>query len=101
MCDFSLQAMASRPAVVGETLASTNFGTGTRGFASPQDCKTAVCLLPGTELSFAEPVKTYSMFGSLGSTLKEHTTAIFRQINKDRPRSIMTVWSSRTEYRFC
>ena len=35
MCDYSLHAMATRPAVVGETLISTTFrGTSTRGFAS-------------------------------------------------------------------
>jgi hypothetical protein len=30
-----------------------NFNTGTRGFAAPEDVRTAVCVLPGTELAFA------------------------------------------------
>ncbi len=35
MCDYSLHALATRPAKVGETLISTTFrGTSTRGFAS-------------------------------------------------------------------
>jgi hypothetical protein len=58
MCDYSLHAIATRPAVVGETLVTTTFrGTSTRGFASQSDLGVAVCLLPGTELAFAEDVK--------------------------------------------
>lgn len=58
MCDYSLHAVASRPAKVGETLMTTAFrGTSTRGFASESDPAVAVCILPGTELAFAEDVK--------------------------------------------
>ena len=58
MCDYSLRALASRPAVVGETVITTNFrGTSTRGFASESDPNTAVCMLPGTELAFEENVR--------------------------------------------
>jgi hypothetical protein len=58
MCDYSLRAVASRPAEVGETLVTTTFrGTSTRGFASESDPNTAVCMLPGTELAFAENVR--------------------------------------------
>jgi len=58
MCDYSLHAVATRPAQVGETLITTTFrGTSTRGFASESDLATAVCMLPGTELAFAENVK--------------------------------------------
>lgn len=58
MCDYSLHAVASRPAQVGETLVTTTFrGTSTRGFASENDPAVAVCLLPGTELAFAENVR--------------------------------------------
>jgi hypothetical protein len=50
--------MATRPAVVGETLVSTTFrGTSTRGFASERERDVAVCMLPGTELAFAQDVK--------------------------------------------
>ena len=34
MCDFSLQAVRSRPAKVGDKLVTRDFGTGTRGFAA-------------------------------------------------------------------
>lgn len=58
MCDYSLRAVATRPAEVGETLITTTFrGTSTRGFASESDPATAVCMLPGTELAFAEDVR--------------------------------------------
>jgi hypothetical protein len=45
MCDYSLHAVASRPAKVGETLVATTFyGTSTRGFAAKE--APAVCF-PG------------------------------------------------------
>jgi hypothetical protein len=65
---------------VGEKLVTHNFGTGTRGFAAPEDRSVAVCILPGTELAFEQPVtcQTTLMFRANTS----HTVAIFRQINK-------------------
>ena len=58
MCDYSLHAVATRPAQVGETLITTTFrGTSTRGFASESEPAVAVCMRPGTELAFAETVK--------------------------------------------
>ena len=60
MCDYSLHAVASRPAKVGETLISTTFqGTSTRGFAAEHERSVAVCMLPGTELAFAENVRYF------------------------------------------
>ena len=58
MCDYSLHAVASRPARVGETLVTTSFyGTSTRGFAAEGARNVAVCLLPGTELAFERDVR--------------------------------------------
>ena len=58
MCDYSLHAVATRPAQVGETIVTTTFrGTSTRGFASDSDMSVAVCLLPGTELAFADNIR--------------------------------------------
>src|SRR5258707_1280307 len=38
MCDYSLHAVATRPAQVGETVVTTTFrGTSTRGFASASE----------------------------------------------------------------
>jgi len=86
MCDYSLQSMMSRPAKVGDKLTTRNFGTGTRGFAAPENPTVAVCVLPGTELAFAGEI-TVPKAGLLGwkAVTLGHTTAIFRQINKDKP----------------
>ncbi len=86
MCDYSLHAVRSRPARVGEKLKTHHFNTGTIGFAAPENANTAVCVLPGTELAFATPVRC-NRLGLLGWKPKvlNHTTAIFRQINKQNP----------------
>jgi hypothetical protein len=86
MCDYSLQSMMSRPAKVGDKLTTRNFGTGTRGFAAPEDLTVAVCVLPGTELAFSKKVECApaGFFGLKQRTIN-HTTAIFRQVRKDQP----------------
>ena len=88
MCDYSLHTVKSRPARVGEKLTTRHFGTGTRGFAAPEDASTAVCVLPGTELAFANPIRC-STLGLFGGKVRlfNHRTAIFRQVNKDNPRA--------------
>jgi hypothetical protein len=88
MCDYSLQFARSRPAKIGDKLTTHNFGTGTHGFAAPEDPTTAVCLLPGTELAFSKEVvlATAGMFTSGELTIGQ-TLAIFRQINKEKPRA--------------
>jgi hypothetical protein len=85
MCDFSLQSVRSRPAKVGDKLVTRDFGTGTRGFAAADDSGLAVCVMPGTELAFAEEVACLST-GLLGWKTKtiNHQTAIFRQVNKEK-----------------
>jgi len=85
MCDYSLHNVASRPAKVSDKLTTRDFGTGTRGFAAAEDPWVAVCVLPGTELAFVEPVE-FGPAGLLGWGRKtlDHRTAIFRQINKER-----------------
>ena len=85
MCDYSLHSVKSRPAKVGEKLITHDFGTGTRGFAASEDMNVAVCVLPGTELSFAEEVRCLpTSLIALRDKAIEHKTAIFRQINKDK-----------------
>ena len=83
MCDFSLHHVNSRPAKVGDRLTTHDFRTGTRGFAASEDSSMAVCLPPGTELSFAADVSFSrgSPF-SWRNRVIHHRTAIFRQINK-------------------
>jgi hypothetical protein len=85
MCDYSLHSIKSRPAKVGDKLTTRDFGTGTRGFAASEDANVAVCVRPGTELSFAREV-TCQPIGMLGWRDKaiRHKTAIFRQINREK-----------------
>ena len=84
MCDYSLQHVASRPAVVGETLVSTRFGESiTRGFTSPDQPGVAVCLLPGTELTFERDVEFDDLFGN-GRRIVAARVARFRQVDKEQ-----------------
>lgn len=91
---------------MGDKLVTTHFGTGTLGFAPAADMKPvvsmdgtvdligaavnagAVCVRPGTEIAFDEPVKlsTPDMAGDFRIAdfhEKKYQTAIFRQINKN------------------
>jgi hypothetical protein len=85
MCDYSLHNVKTRPAKVGDKLTTHNFGTGTRGFAASEDPSMAVCVLPGTELSFAGEVGCVSigLWPWRKSKVSNYRTAIFRQVNKD------------------
>src|SRR2546429_4928624 len=83
MCDYSLHAVARRPAEVADTLVSSKFqSTTTRGFASLDNPKVAVCLRPGTEIAFENNVQTAGLLfrKDIGERL-----ARFRQIDLDQP----------------
>jgi hypothetical protein len=83
MCDYSLHAVAFRPAEASEVLVSSKFpGTHTRGFASPAEPNVAVCLRPGTELAFEQnAVVQGAIFRwKIGARL-----ARFRQVELDKP----------------
>ena len=84
MCDYSPHNVKTRPAKVGDNLSTRFFKSGTRGFCAPEDANVAVCLLPGTELSFTDDVRRQRMWPWSKGVIK-HRTAIFRQINKQVP----------------
>jgi hypothetical protein len=85
MCDYSLEHVASRPAVTADRLITTNFPTTlTRGFAGVSDPLTAVCVRPGTELAFDRPPR-YRRAWTLWSKTAPGTLARFRQINPTNP----------------
>ena len=84
MCDYSLQAAKTRPAKVNDKLTVRQFGWSTKGFAASEDANVAVCLLPGTELAFAEEVRKVSSIPWLKRVIR-HKTTIFRKINQNRP----------------
>jgi len=86
MCDYSLHLVASRPAKVGDKLATTEFAKSiTRGFAAIGEPEVAVCLLPGTELAFEDDVQYERAFSLFGRVRINHTVARFRQVNMTDP----------------
>ena len=91
MCDYSLHAVASRPAKVGDKLITTKYSnTPTRGFSPIGEPRVAVCLLPGTEVAFEGQVEREPT-GFLLNLFKRHSATIlhkvarFRQINLNSP----------------
>jgi hypothetical protein len=84
MCDYSLHNVKNRPAKIGDKLTTHFFQSGTRGFCAPEDKSVAVCVLPGTELSFADEVRRERTWPWSKGTIT-HRTAIFRKINKEVP----------------
>src|SRR6516162_3270117 len=84
MCDYSLHAVASRPAKVGDKLVTTKFwNTTTRGFSSTGEPKVAVCLVPGTEVVFEDQVEREPI-GFLLSLFKRHSQTIVHKVARFR-----------------
>jgi hypothetical protein len=81
MCDYSLHHVRSRPAKVGDQLTTRDFGLRTRGFAASEDRNIAVCVQPGTELSFAHEVRCIPRW-PITNTILNYKTAIFRRVNQ-------------------
>jgi len=81
MCDYSLHHVKSRPAKVGDQLTTRDFNLGTRGFAASENNNVAVCVMPGTELSFANEVTRMRLW-PWTKPIINYKTAIFRQINR-------------------
>jgi hypothetical protein len=80
MCDYSLQGVKTRPAKVGDKLTTHRFNFSTIGFSAPENRRVAVCLRPGTELSFAHEVRQVRLW-PWSKNVIHHKTAIFRQVN--------------------
>ena len=94
MCDYSLENQISRAAEVGDKLVTSSFPmTPTRGFCAQNEPGVAVCLLPGTELAFEEPVRYNGLWGyvvnyvkaRLGYNMADAALARFRQVDLDNP----------------
>jgi hypothetical protein len=89
MCDYSLHAVDSRPARVGDELITAKFAnTLTRGFCAVGEPNVAICLLPGTELAFKEDAELdfplAPLISRLGFGKLRDKVARFRQINRRR-----------------
>ena len=76
--------MASRAAQVNEKLKVRDFGTGTRGFGPVSGEDVAICVLPGTEIAFDAPIRTYRLYDQNDGALSS-AVGIFRQVDKDKP----------------
>ena len=94
MCDYSLENQITRAAEVGDKLVTSSFPmTPTRGFCAENEPGVAICLLPGTELAFAEPVRYNGLWGTLLNAVKAYLgydmakamLARFRQVDLDNP----------------
>jgi hypothetical protein len=86
MCDYSLHHVASRPAKIEDKLVTTRFpNTATGGFTGIGEPNVAVCLLPGTELAFAQDVECEPALGILPARKIGQRLARFRQVNLDQP----------------
>jgi hypothetical protein len=90
MCDHSLHHVASRPAKAGDELVTRKFrNTITRGFSPVGEPNVAVCLLPGTEITFEKEAEhgnpLVRLFPALGFGKLIGKLARFRQINLDNP----------------
>ena len=97
MCDYSLHNVKSRPAKVGDKLTTHHFNTCTRGFAAPEDVEHGSLRSSGNGTCLCRAVRC-SPRGLFAWKPKvvNHTTAIFRQVNKDKPQRIMMRWNFQT-----
>ena len=91
MCDYSLHQYLSRPARVGDKLTVRNFNSGTHGFVADGDTNTAVCLLPGTEIAFAAPIRTAGIFGLRNR--RKHRTPSSAKWTRSGSTPITTRWN--------
>jgi hypothetical protein len=94
MCDYSLENQINRAAEVGDKLVTSGFPmTPSRGFCAENEEGVAVCLQPGTELAFAEPVRYSGLWGQmvnyvkfrLGHDMAGARLARFRQVDLENP----------------
>lgn len=87
MCDYSLELQKSRQAIAGDRLVTTAFpGSTTVGFSEAGREDVAVCLKPGTELAFEQPVAFSGLFGFLLQAYQHDCLmARFRHVNENNP----------------
>ena len=83
-CVTTAFTTSNRDLQVGDKLTTRDFGTGTRGFSASEDVSVAVCVLPGTELSFEDEVRCSRLWPWSKNVIGGHQAAIFRQVNRDK-----------------
>ena len=85
MCDYSLESQISRSAQAGDRIKTSAFpNTRTRGFCDCGNGRIAVCVLPGTEISFDQPIGAHGIWSGLVNWFQGRSRlARFRQIETD------------------
>ena len=82
MCDYSLEMYGSRPACEGELYVTTRFPSGSIGFASPGDPRTAVCMQCDTKVMLTEvPVALQAAFrigAQVETTFAQRESGLYR-----------------------
>jgi hypothetical protein len=82
MCDYSLEMYGSRPAREGELYVTTRFPSGSIGFASPGDPRTAVCMQCDTKVMLTDiPVALQASFhigAEAETTFAQRETGLYR-----------------------
>lgn len=94
MCDYSLHAVATRPARVGDKLVTTRFpNTLTHGFSALGEPEVAVCLMPGTELAFERDIEWDAGFVFSSRKSVGERVARFRHVdaNPNRHRDALEI----------
>ena len=81
-----------------DRLTTRLFRTHTRGFSAPENKYVAVCLLPGTELSFADQVKYVRGRGT--AALSSTRRRSFARSIRGFPGRTTTLWNSLTAKSF-
>ncbi len=95
MCDYSLHAVATRPAKAGEALVTTTFrGTSTKGFASVDEPEVAVCLLPSpiTSNTTAGGSGRGGRFFGSASSARSTGTFLISTTTRSNSRTAATCW---------
>jgi hypothetical protein len=88
MCDYSLHAVASRAAKVGDKLMTSHFPNSiTHGLAAVGEPHVAVCLLPGTEVAFDREVQYDHLWRWFSNRAIPEKVARFRQLKMHEPHS--------------
>ena len=76
MCDYSLEMYGSRPAREGELYTTTRFPSGSIGFASAGDPRTAVCMQCDTKVMLTDIPPALQMALRVGAEAETFTSTL-------------------------
>jgi hypothetical protein len=76
MCDYSLEMYGSRPAREGEIYVTTRFPSGSIGFASAGDPRTAVCMQCDTKVMLTDIPPALQTAFRVGAEVEASTATV-------------------------